>query len=384
MPNTLKNFQALSIDTSIFEKYQFNFTTAVLKALEQFSNSSPTIIIPQIIYDEVLKHYTRLLESKQKEAQKGIKALKPYFDYSDVHFDDFYKIQDISEYAQEKLNLYFKQIGAKIIDGSYVNMDKLTQMYSRSLPPFDKTGKKKCEFPDAIALMAIESWSKENYCNTLALSADKGWKDYAKSTCSIEVSDDLPKAIAYFIPTLVSTVVTNYLTKHFLQEPEFESKLDEYINNEINDTDLSATASSPDYFEIDLEYLTLEDYHLERNKDSIPKFEIFSIEEDNVSIRLAAVVNLTAFATIEFYHHTEDILLGSKEFSKGLTEHVDILIDLSGEVFTDNEVHLIDTTTALIIENIEIDSIPSFIDFDTIEVSDLFDDEYYYEEEPTP
>ena len=68
-------------------------------------------------------------------------------------------------------------------------------MYFQNLAPFKESGNKKSEFPDAIALLSLQYWVKENNKNLLAVSMDNDWKDFAQDKDNIEVIDDLAKAM---------------------------------------------------------------------------------------------------------------------------------------------------------------------------------------------
>ena len=68
-------------------------------------------------------------------------------------------------------------------------------MYFLHCAPFKESGNKKNEFPDAIALLSLQSWAEENNDNLLAVSIDNDWKNFVQGKDNIKVIDDLAKAM---------------------------------------------------------------------------------------------------------------------------------------------------------------------------------------------
>jgi len=86
----------------------------------------------------------------------------------------------------------------KIETGDYVSVREILDRYFSAAPPFAETGKKKSEFPDAIALLAIDAWSENESINVLAIAKDGDWESYCENTSRIDYEEDLAKALAYF------------------------------------------------------------------------------------------------------------------------------------------------------------------------------------------
>lgn len=71
----------------------------------------------------------------------------------------------------------------------------MLEAYFSAKPPF---ATKKSEFPDAIALQALERWAEEEDLQLLVVSKDGDWRQYCKDTPRLVVVDDLALALSYF------------------------------------------------------------------------------------------------------------------------------------------------------------------------------------------
>ena len=79
-------------------------------------------------------------------------------------------------------------------------MKRLIAMYFEPSPPFEGTGKKKNEFPDAIALITLEDWAREPEKKILAVSKDHGWVSFAEKSEFIDINKELPAALERALP----------------------------------------------------------------------------------------------------------------------------------------------------------------------------------------
>jgi len=86
----------------------------------------------------------------------------------------------------------------EIISISDMKMGELFDHYFAASAPFEPSGEKKKEFPDAVALMSLEAWAKANDLRLLAISKDRGWINYAKNSTHIDVQEDLASALSTF------------------------------------------------------------------------------------------------------------------------------------------------------------------------------------------
>jgi hypothetical protein len=82
-----------------------------------------------------------------------------------------------------------------LVPANLTTVDGLLKAYFEPAAPFEASGDKKSEFPDAIALMSLEEWARSSGRTILAASADKGWKAFADRSDDIFIQGDLGGAL---------------------------------------------------------------------------------------------------------------------------------------------------------------------------------------------
>lgn len=196
-------YGAITIDTSIFDSYGLRLKRNPLALLDQFKGKPVGLVLSDVVAQEVLSH----LRKRNAEVADSIhKATK---DASDFGFDDKaiagirLSLEDRS--ADESANVQWREFiesnGGGILDSSqFVPIADLVAKYFAAEAPFSENGSKKNEFPDAIALLAIEGYAKSIGRKVIAVSKDGDWRRFAESSEWVDFEDDLPDALSHFQP----------------------------------------------------------------------------------------------------------------------------------------------------------------------------------------
>lgn len=196
-------YDALLIDTSIFDGNGLRLEKGLLGKLSQFQKSPVDFLMPDVICNEVKAH----LEKKIKESRSALE--KSINDAGDHLFLDGSSLNDakclllgsteIEGLANTRLDNFLINTGALVIEcGEHLNISDLLKQYFENKPPFAESGKKKNEFPDAIILMAVEEWAEKNNKSILAIAEDKDWSRYCESSRRICCIGDLSDGLAIF------------------------------------------------------------------------------------------------------------------------------------------------------------------------------------------
>ena len=196
----------------------------------------------------------------------------PHLNYC---IDDMEKIKSLIKVDYEVgtisnliLEDFMKKCGIELVKGEkYCEIKSLIDMYFLHQAPFKEIGNKKNEFPDAIALLSLQSWAEKNNKKLLAVSSDKDWMDF--STDHINVIDDLAKAMD------ILNKQTNEALDSIIHEIELElsgiqngrifESIYSAIENRINIYEIDA-ASAYNYY-IDDEQISLLDVNILTEKD---------------------------------------------------------------------------------------------------------------------
>src|SRR5690606_34157097 len=117
---------------------------------------------------------------------------------------------ELKWFVQRRLDSFIRKLDITVIQANEVHISSIVDHYFKNSPPFSKEGKKKYEFPDAIALMSIENWARNNDRKILAISDDQDWMNYSETSERISVEKDLAIALEGIqedIPHFKETVI---------------------------------------------------------------------------------------------------------------------------------------------------------------------------------
>ena len=381
MDVTNKHYSALTIDTSIFEKNGLKLNKGLLAQLHQFKDNPIKLILSDIVYRELKSHLNR----KEKETKSKIaSALNHASDYLNCCIDDMEKIKSLIKINYEMENIsnliledFIRKCGIELVKGEeYCDIKSLIDMYFLHCAPFKESGNKKNEFPDAIALLSLQSWAEENNENLLAVSIDNDWKNFVQGKDNIKVIDDLAKAMD----------ILNKQTDEALDSIIYEIELDltksqnsrifesmySAIENSINISEISAVSSFKYY--IDDEQLSLKNiYILTEENGKRLKVYIIDYGSDKITISITCEVmcevevafNFSVWDSID----KEDVSLGGTRKIVEISYETDVLVNLYG--------NFLDGLQNMDIDEIEVTHDSVFVDMGEISP---FDDEDYGDE----
>ncbi|HGS5020507.1 PIN domain-containing protein [Vibrio cholerae] len=375
MTTSSKDYDAILIDTSIFDAHGLRLEKGLLGKLHQFKESKIEYLFPDVIKNEVQNH----LEKKVKVSRSALeKALNDagdhlFFDGSELNEAKSLLIdsKEIEGIANSRVNNFISNTGALVLEcGAYVSVSDLLEKYFRNEPPFADTGKKKNEFPDAIILMAVEAWAEEHGKNVLAVAKDGDWESYCKDSQYIDYTDDFSDALSKFnkatapfafLSTLIEACDNN-------EAGDFIENIRERVSAYFDGFTPDQEADSYLYWEPEGCNGWLSDFEL---VDS--DFKIVDHHEDYIVLEVSA--NITVEAEGEFSFSQYDSIDRDYVNLGGITTTAreeftsQILITITGDLTGD--------LSDLEIDDVEIVDPIKSIDFGTIEPN-YGEDDYDY------
>ncbi|ENG6062526.1 DUF4935 domain-containing protein [Vibrio cholerae] len=375
MTTSSKDYDAILIDTSIFDAHGLRLEKGLLGKLRQFKESKIEYLFPDVIKNEVQNH----LEKKVKVSRSALeKALNDagdhlFFDGSELNEAKSLLIdsKEIEGIANSRVNNFISNTGALVLEcGAYVSVSDLLEKYFRNEPPFADTGKKKNEFPDAIILMAVEAWAEQHGKNVLAVAKDGDWESYCKDSQYIDYTDDFSDALSKFnkatapfafLSTLIEACDNN-------EAGDFIEKIRERVSAYFDGFTPDQEADSFLYWEPEGCNGWLSDFEL---VDS--DFKIVDHHEDDIVLEVSA--NITVEAEGEFSFSQYDSIDRDYVNLGGITTTAreeftsQILITITGDLTGD--------LSDLEIDDVEIVDPIKSIDFGTIEPN-YGEDDYDY------
>jgi hypothetical protein len=156
-----------------------------------------------VVKEEVLSHLTKKIKEAQSNIDKSLKDAKDYLQVEDSDIENIKNLvsggREAQKVASERFSQFIEATSLEIIEAQdYLIVSELIQKYFRAQPPFSENGKKKNEFPDAIALISLETWANKNQTKIIVVTSDNDWKNFCKGSERLCYSDDLAGVLGLF------------------------------------------------------------------------------------------------------------------------------------------------------------------------------------------
>lgn len=310
----------------------------ILKQLEQFSGSPVEIIQSDVIHFEGVTHLSYEISEGLKGARSNLKALGRYVEVEGFISSHLGPKVNPKELAEHKLNQLYKRINGRVIPSSKADVSTLMKMYFDSQPPFDTAKDKKHEFPDAVALLALEDWATTNQKRMVLVSKDKGWRAFANNSPLLHVVEDVSDALSLFQPhNKVKELIALLQSEGLL---EINSELFKSISDEIKE---SAVNQEPtidagsffnfEYDDVQIEYVGHK--FASHTADEKLRVAIVLVEDDKVvlSINTLITIKITAqFAFTQYDSIDKDYVpLGGSVEQRTASYEADVLLHFEGD-----------------------------------------------------
>lgn len=195
--------EAISIDTSIFDRQGRALERGLLKRLRQFSFGRVAFVLTDVVFGELRAHVVEDCKSAEADLRKGFKAIAQTWQVPEENSLQAHSLllgaHTAESIAQQRLDLFRSQTGMEVVRAEkYASMSELLRRYFASMPPFGVQPTKKHEFPDALALLTLEAWAVENEAIVLVVTQDGDWLKYAEQSERMVALSDLSAALSCF------------------------------------------------------------------------------------------------------------------------------------------------------------------------------------------
>ena len=194
---------AITIDTSIVERYQYGFESGVLAKMSQFSRVDTQHLVLDIVLHEMRAHLISQADLVHVQVRN---ALKPLGNAWGVEKDKrtealqvLFGYQSSADRTEERLQEFLDTSSSVLLEcADFVELPEVLSRYMTKRAPFGNKEAKKHEFPDAIALLALEGWAENNNTRVVAVSGDSDWKRFCADSDRVYFVDDLGQALSAF------------------------------------------------------------------------------------------------------------------------------------------------------------------------------------------
>lgn len=189
----------LTLDTSVFDQKRLQFNSATLQALTHLKNRPFEFILSQTVVNEVFAHLKKDIENALQEARKSIGKALYAFETEEPTRDEILESisrgQSAEELAARRLQKYIEDTGCEVLnDAVLVETATLFDGYFSGAPPFGP-GRKRDEFPDALALHALERAATDRGTCILVVSRDGDWRAFCERSERLYAIPEIEKAL---------------------------------------------------------------------------------------------------------------------------------------------------------------------------------------------
>ncbi|MEV3842596.1 PIN domain-containing protein [Aeromonas veronii] len=340
------DFGAITIDNATYKGEGYRFYEGLLAQMRQFKESPVKVLQTDIVHNEAINHIGQEISKTRASIEQALRSANKQLKIAPEVITNARTLLSIdgseNEIAESRLGQYYEFIGAEKIDsGEYANLSRLMEMYFSTEPPFETGKDKKNEFPDAIALLALEGWAEKNKINIIAVSQDKGWKNYSEGSDRITLISSLAEALEKFQPhNKVASIIFQIREDSLLDgENHVLEEIEQAIISSIDGCDIWVDASSYMNVEWDDVFATYVSHELDKDQDGLVKVRVVRVNDEEIVLKVGATVEVEVEASFIFSVRDsidkDYVGLGGNTCTTTESYHTDILLSLTGDFFQD-------------------------------------------------
>jgi hypothetical protein len=332
-------YDAFTIDTNAIIHGGMNFEAGLLAQLNQFKDGPIQFVVSEIVVRETLKHLNVSAKKVRDAARSAVeRAAQLGLISPDAAKTAIDALTDSRTVARSKVASFLEATGAETVPANLCAIDVLLKTYFDPTPPFEATGDKKNEFPDALALLSLEAWAKAAGKTVLAASADKGWQSFAEKSEHIFVEGDLADAmqIVQAHAEAAAKAVNTFLRGIAEGDlPDDEKSMSTLLADALVEWEFDVEASAPYRYELDGTELRLESFEL-TERDGDHGVTVVRLTADEVVCRVDVEITATAHAEFSLFAWDSidrgEIDIGGTSASSEETFKTAVLITIAGSI----------------------------------------------------
>jgi PIN domain len=309
---------AVSLDTSIFDGSDCNLTYKLFTSLKQFAGTGVQFLLVDVVCGEVKSHIAERAASAATQLRAAAREFKEA--WRDIEGLDRVlaaagDLSDPIKAAEDQLERYRAETEFQTLRSSdFVDLDLLLAQYFKPSPPFASSTEKKSEFPDAIALIALEAWGERQKMFVVVVSRDTGWSDFASQSSWLIARRDLRKTLGAFNSQDSFTARAIIAASNSGKAEELSSDIESLVSQHVDSLAPVISAETGHYFEDEFTGATV----VEIYPVDIDGVAAVDSDEDEILISFDVLVDVEVEASFVFYVRDEgdDIPFASADASR--------------------------------------------------------------------
>ena len=373
---------ALTVDTGTFDEKQLQLHSATLQALARLNGRGFLFVLANTVCNEVIRHLEDAASQSYRAARTGIgQALRAFGTKDPTRAELLHQItggRTPTQIAHEYFGQYMSDSGCELLDDAgLVDTAALFGDYFAGRAPFG-VGKKKSEFPDALALNALERTAIARGIGILVVSKDRDWKEFCRRSDHLYHITDTDRALALVAnaPRVLRKSILDWLEDDARGGADLQSN----VASKLLDAEFTADGYAS-FGECELYVWAAElKSIIWPGEDELDIIEFEPQEDANrlplvLSLPLLLVANIPVEVSFSIWDgiDKESISMGGRmiEFDDEIDAQATITLDICNPGTADEEIVLVD---------VEIDASDYEIDLGQIDVFESEDFEFDDEE----
>ncbi|HCA5261413.1 TPA: DUF4935 domain-containing protein [Acinetobacter baumannii] len=340
------DFGAITIDNATFKSEGYKFYEGLLGQMKQFKESPVQVLQTDVVHNEAIKHIGQEISKTRSTIDQALRSANKQLKINEATISKAKTLLSLNgsehEIAESRLHEYYEFIGAiKLNSEDYVDLSILMRMYFSNEAPFETGKDKKNEFPDAIALLTLDEWAESNDINVVAVSQDKGWKDYSENSKRITLVASLAEALEKFQPhNKVTSIIAHIRKDSFLDEDNHVLEMiQQALIDSVDGYDINIEVDSHMHVDWDDTSASYVSHEFDKEENGSIKISVVRINDQCIVLKLGAEIEVEVEAN--FYFSIRDsidkdyVSLGGNVCTTIEKYHTDILLTLSGDFSKD-------------------------------------------------
>lgn len=338
-----EKFDALTIDTCIFESQSLALEGSIRKHLLHFVHTPGSLVLSDVVVSELRGHLLEKTKEAKLASEKACKLASDYLRIAEADRKNALAIlmggRGPEEVVDDRVSTFMRDCGAGVICASNVSAKELMALYFESSPPFEEAGKKKNEFPDAVALLSIQKWAVENGLKVLAVSNDRGWKEFAQKSSHLSVVESLSDAVSHFhsvnTKNAAKSAINQIRVALGVEDSDLSSEVHDAIVDFLDGGRVSVDVSSRFHCDVDSVHLEYQDQEYSYEDSGDIEVNLISAEENSLTVNIPVRVSFEVKVSVAMYVwdsiDKETVPMGSSELTREIESDFDILIEFEGD-----------------------------------------------------
>jgi len=208
---------ALSVDTNIFDEKGLQLNSGALQAVSGLAALHFDFLLSNTVAREIQRHLERETTEAFRAARKAVGialgAFETLVPTREQVLDLISGGQTAGEASGKRFSNYLAATNCKVLnDTELVDTSTVFNAYFAGEPPFG-AGPKKSEFPDALALFALERVAEQRGKGIIVVSKDGDWQAFCKKSNRLHLVSDIERALSLINdpPVVLRAALTHWL-----------------------------------------------------------------------------------------------------------------------------------------------------------------------------